>query len=379
MGIPRPKAEGRRRPSLPARKSRGNENAVARIDDIAVAIAKFLAAEGLTATPDRVKNASEVLRYFVDDNLQGLISDRKAFAAAMFIFIFLTDQDIKSASRSTYVRTAKPFFTWWRTEGTRELTRPDILDYRTHLGGMNLSPLTVSAYLVVVRRFYEWAEATRKVPNVARGVKGPKRVRGFRKDSLTLPQLKELLAGVDRSTVGGKRDFAILNLLVRTGLRTIELVRADVGDIRQQSGEAVLWIQGKGRDAKDEFVLLTADAMKPIYDYLAARGSSPDAAPLFASSSNRNRKSRLTTRSISRIVKDSLVAIGLNTGRLTAHSLRHTAITMALQAGATVQEAQRMGRHASIETTMIYAHNIDRIGNAPEKKIAQLLKDLDVG
>ena len=65
--------------------------------------------------------------------------------------------------------------------------------------------------------------------------------------------------------------------------------------------------------------------------------------------------------------------IGLNSDRLTAHSLRHTAITLALKGGATIQEAQALGRHANINTTLIYAHNIDRLTQAPERKIDVVL------
>ena len=171
----------------------------------------------------------------------------------------------------------------------------------------------------------------------------------------------------------GKRDFAILNLLIRTGLRTIELIRANIEDIRQNSGEAVLWIHGKGRDNKDEFVILTNDALKPIYEYLQLRGKTTDSEALFTSLSDRNTNKRLTTRSISRIVKSSLIKIGLNSDKLTAHSLRHTAITLSLLAGASIQEAQALGRHANINTTMIYSHNINRVINAPEYKIDKLL------
>jgi integrase/recombinase XerC/integrase/recombinase XerD len=97
-----------------------------------------------------------------------------------------------------------------------------------------------------------------------------------------------------------------------------------------------------------------------------------DSAPLFVSHSDRNNTERVTTRTLSRIAKERLRGINLNSTRLSAHSLRHTAITLSLQAGATIQEAQGMARHASITTTMIYAHNIDRIANAPERKIDAL-------
>lgn len=166
--------------------------------------------------------------------------------------------------------------------------------------------------------------------------------------------------------------------MIRTGLRTIEVVRADVSDIRQEGGEAVLWIQGKGREVKDEFVVLTPDTLDPIYDYLSLRNVKSDSEPLFASVSLRNNNERLTTRSVSRIVKTRLRNAGINNKRLTAHSLRHTAITLALQAGATIQEAQALGRHSNINTTLIYAHNVNRILNAPERKIDKLLSSGDI-
>ena len=165
----------------------------------------------------------------------------------------------------------------------------------------------------------------------------------------------------------------MLNLLIRTGLRSVEAIRADVEDIRQQGGEALLWIQGKGQDAKDQFVVLTPDSLRPIYEYLQARGTPGQDKPLFASISDRNGGGRLTTRTIRRIAKDRLREIGVDSDRLTAHSLRHTAITLSLEAGATVQEAQALGRHANINTTLIYAHNIDRLKNAPERMIDKLL------
>jgi integrase/recombinase XerC/integrase/recombinase XerD len=229
--------------------------------------------------------------------------------------------------------------------------------------------------MVAVRKFFAYAEGMGYYPNIAKGVKGARQSRAHQKDSLTVSQVEELLESVDCSTLQGKRDFALLNLLVRTGLRTIEVIRANIEDIRQEGGEAVLWIQGKGRDAKDAFVLLTNETLAPIYDYLQARGEAEDGDPLFTSASDRNRGERLSTRTIRRIVKDHLRKIGLNSGRLTAHSLRHTAITLSLKAGATVQEAQAFGRHSNINTTLIYAHNIDRIAQAPERKIDVILAE----
>ena len=286
---------------------------------------------------------------------------------------FLLSQDIKPTSKYAYRRNLRPFLVWLTQEGIHSPTREDILVYKNHLEAKGHASFTLSNYLVAVRRFFEWLEGIKLYPNVAKGIKGTKRPRGFKKDPLTVSQVKELLSQIDRSTLLGKRDFALVNLLVRTGLRTIEAIRADVGDIRQEGGEAALWIHGKGRDMKDEFVLATQETLKPIMEYLAERGEVKESDPLFASLSDMNLGERPTTRSISRIVKSYLRKIGLNSERLTAHSLRHTAITLALKGGATIQEAQALGRHANINTTLIYAHNIDRVAQAPERKIDAVL------
>ena len=73
-------------------------------------------------------------------------------------------------------------------------------------------------------------------------------------------------------------------------------------------------------------------------------------------------------------MKNNLRGIDIDDARLTAYSLRHTAITLSLIGGATAQEARVMARHADINTTLIYAHNINRIKQAPEKKIDELLE-----
>lgn len=288
---------------------------------------------------------------------------------------FLNSLDIKRNSKQTYKKGLRKFLLWLKSEKIENPRREDILAYKHYLEDQKLSSLTLSSYLVVVRRFFEWAESVKIYPNISKGVKGAKRSKGFRKDPLTIEQVKEFLGKIDRSNPLGKRDYAIVNLMIRTGLRTIEVTRADIGDIRQQSGEAILWVEGKGRDAKDEFVLLTETTLKSIMDYLLTRGGIKDKEPLFTSLSDRNREQRLTTQSIRKIVKKRLRDIGIDSKRLSAHSLRHTSITLSLLGGATIQEAQALGRHADINTTLIYAHNINRLANAPERKIDAVLSD----
>ena len=298
-----------------------------------------------------------------------------SFVIEEHIAAFLKSLDVKASSRSTYQRQLREFLVWRKKYGITKPAREDLLDYKDFLKNeKELSALTIAGYLTAVRKLFEFLEAQKIYPNIAKGIKNPKRKRGFKKDALTPEQVKELLLSIERTSLSGKRDFAILNLMIRTGLRTIEITRANREDMTTQSGAAILWIHGKGRDSKDELVLLTDSALQPIRDYIKARGRVRDEDPLFASHSSKNKGKPLTTRSISRIVKKRLLAVGLDDDRLTAHSLRHTAITLSLLAGATPQEARAMARHADINTTMIYAHNINRIEQAPERKIDTLLE-----
>ena len=78
----------------------------------------------------------------------------------------------------------------------------------------------------------------------------------------------------------------------------------------------------------------------------------------------------MTTRSISRIVKQRLEGVGLTSDRLTAHSLRHTAATLNLLNGATIEETQQLLGHSNINTTLIYAHALERAANNSENRIA---------
>lgn len=286
---------------------------------------------------------------------------------------FIEAQDVAPTSRATYTRVLRQFVLWLHETGRASrmdsLVREDILDYKEALASSGKSSYTVSSYLVAVRRLYEWLESQKVYPNIARGVKGAKKARGFRRDCLTVSQLREAMDTIDQTSQEGLRDFALFNLLVRTGLRTVEVSRATVGDLRQESGEAVLWVQGKGRDSKDDFVLLVEDTLKPLRAYLASRGSLSPEEPLFSSVSDKNRGEALCTRSISRIVKTALRSVGLDDGRLTAHSLRHTAVTLAIKGGATLQQAQAMARHTDPKTTMVYFHNLSRVESGAERCI----------
>lgn len=295
---------------------------------------------------------------------------------------FIAHLDIASISRIAYRNSIKQFFLWFIKNNIYNPDRETILAYKKYLDEKGLKPYTRSAYLVAVRLFFAWTESLKIYPNIANGIRGAKKsVKAHNKNSLTIPHVKSLLEGIDRRDLYGKRDYAIINLLISTGLRLIEVSRADIGDLQptEDGEEALLWIRGKGRDGKEEFVVVTREAVEPIMEYLAARKAKNIQAPLFTSLGNRSYGKRLIINTLSRVIKKHLSNIGLSSSRYTAHSLRHTFGVLCMHSGASLHEVQLAMRHNTPTTTQVYLGDIEqqkRLKDAPERKLrAYLLRE----
>lgn len=276
---------------------------------------------------------------------------------------FVAYLDASPKTVDTYYKAVKQFLTWTNINNISQPTREDIITYKEGLLQKGYKPTTIQAYMTAVRLFFSWTELEGLYPNVAQHVKGGKLGQGYRKDYLTRPQVKAVLASIDTSTLRGLRDYAIIGLMITSGLRDIEVVRANIEDIRPAGENSVLYIQGKGHTEKDDFQNLDIDAEAAIRAYLKARGTASPEEPLFTSLDHKNTGSRLTTKSISRLVKTRLVEAGFDSPRLTAHSLRHTSITLAYLSGMPITDVQQHARHTNIATTMIYAHMLDKTKN----------------
>lgn len=289
--------------------------------------------------------------------------------AEIMLADFTAYVDASKRTVETYAKGVRAFIGYVREHDILSPAREHVIAWRDSLKE-SCKATTVKTYLAGVRRFFSWAAMRGLWSDICQGIKGVKIDKGFKKDCLTTSQIQELLGNVDQSTLQGKRDYAILSLMATTGLRDIEVSRAQICDIRCVADNQVLFIQGKGRSEKAEYVKLSPPVEKAIRQWLAARGKADNTAPLFCSISNHGQGNALTTRSISRMVKDNLRVIGIDSDRITAHSLRHTAATLNLLAGGTLEETQQLLRHSSIVTTMIYSHALERAANNSEQRIS---------
>lgn len=284
---------------------------------------------------------------------------------------FLEYLDASEKTVQTYTRALRQFFKFLYENNITQPQRTDVLAFRDNLKDKGRKPTTIKSYIVAVRLFFQWTNQEGLYPNIAEKIKGAKLDQAHKKDYLTVDQIKDVLNSIDTSTLTGARDYAIIVLMVTGGLRTIEVSRADMDDMRNVGNSPALYIQGKGREEKTEYVKLPLQVFKAIGRYREMLEKQYDV--LFVSTSNNNKGQRLTTRSISGIVKKRLKEAGYTSNRLTAHSLRHTAGTLNLMNGGTLEETQQLLRHSNINTTMIYLHHLERENNQSEKRIADAL------
>ena len=281
---------------------------------------------------------------------------------------FLASLDVKDKTRDTYYWAMTQYFEWLQNtnRSIQFLSSADIIAYKTNLLRRMLTPLTVSVYLSAVRRFYSWAESSRLHTNIARDIKAPRMKKGFKKLHLNEAEITALLEHARKRSL---RNYAMLNLLVRTGLRTIELVRADIGDIKCKKGRRILYVMGKGHDSKDDFVIISDAAWKPLQAYLSERGVTAKKDPLFVTEGKGHKGNRMSPRSVQYVCKNAIRAIGLDSPEYSPHSLRHSTAVMMLKNGADWKDVQRVLRHSSPVTTQIYTASIEeelRLMRCPE-------------
>ncbi len=302
------------------------------------------------------------------------------------IEVFLTDGelDVKPLTKKQYRKALTLFFEWCDAHGIpfSQIAKKNIIDYREELltrQRMNVAPasqleaykplsaLTVASYIVAIRRFYAWAESMELYPNIARGVKSPRVKDEFVKEALTADECRDILDKLFDDITGkirkktfangentGLRNYALVNLLLRTGLRTIEASRLNIMDISERRRMRVLLVWGKGRDSKDDYIPLSDKAYEPLMQYIATRPGARPEDPLFICEGYGSRGQRMSTRRIQAVCKEALREIGLDSHAFSAHSFRHTCASILIESGASAYDTQKFLRHASIDTTERY-------------------------
>jgi len=275
---------------------------------------------------------------------------------------FINSLDRRPTTKETYRKALMEFSKWLGNTSPIGLTHNDIQRYKDYITSKDLSTSSISAYLTAVRRLYDHLEESGRVTsNPAKKVKGGSRPKRHSTKSISPQDVQKIFESIDITSPLGIRDRVILNLMVRCGLSEIEIVRANVGDIKNKGNQKVIYVQGKNKDKKDEYVILPPAVIKELDKYLAQRGGLDESDPLFWGVGNRAIRDRISTRAIRARVSHYFEVLGLKRKGITPYSLRHTAAMLAIESGATVSEVMQMLRVKTISTALVYFEEAEEL------------------
>jgi len=235
--------------------------------------------------------------------------------------------------------------------------------YRGDLVARGLAPSTVNRRLAALRslvklaRLFNLVDFTLDVESVKskpyRDTKGPGRI-GVR---LLLNELER------RQDAKAKRDRSLVRLLYDLGLRRGEAVALDLEDVDLKAG--TVSILGKGRTEK-ETLTLPDPTKSALESWLSVRGDKE--GPLFVNFDRAGKGTRLTGRSVARILEDLGESVGL---KVRPHGLRHAAITEALdRTNGNVRAVQRFSRHRDARVLGLYDDNRQDLGGEVARLVA---------
>ena len=274
--------------------------------------------------------------------------------------------------------------------GQRFPTRADVIAWRDKMMGEGLAPSTIARRLSVARRFFGWLNRQGVIgQSPAEDVRSQPVSQEGKTPALTQTEAEALLAQPNLETSKGWRDYALLNLLVRTGLRRGEAARLTCGDLSEDNGMAVLAVNGKG--GKQRRIRIMPDALDPILRWAQIAGLTPT-DPIFPAWNGKGR-GRLSHRAMSGTAIWNLVTgyanqaclpgararggpasqwpghgaggqAGLNGKRISPHCLRATFTTLAIEAGAPVHRTSHDLGHADLSTTVRYYRAFDELKDA---------------
>lgn len=283
---------------------------------------------------------------------------------------FIEYTDVREETLKGYVTCLRRFAAWLQAEGIEQPTRADIRTYKTYLQEQGYSAATQQRYFQAVKHFFKWTAAEYLYPNIADNLKGARHnAQNTSREAFTETDVRTIAGSIDTGSEAGKRNYALVLLMVTGGLRLCEISRADIGDIETIKQQRVLYIRGKGRDAKDEYAKLAPEVDRAISEYLQTRENAKKSDPLFTGTGNRAKGQRMSVSALSRIVKDVLKSAGYDSAKYTAHSFRHTSNTLLFKAGADLYTVQKHARHSDPKTTEIYIHAVEREADRSEERI----------
>jgi site-specific recombinase XerD len=273
-------------------------------------------------------------------------------------------------SRRSYKHAMDEFIAWYCSEPRLALNRVVVLRYRMHLESIPLAPATINVRLAAVRRLaYEASDSGLLSPEMVAGIR---RVKGVKKlgqpvgNWLTAEEGQQLLGAVHIATLRGKRDAAMLGLLLGRGLRRSEVANLEIGKIQRREGHwAVLDLVGKAGRVRTVPMPLWVKSAIDRWTFAANIGE----GRLFRAirKSGALWGNGVTQNVVWYVVKSCAKRAGID--KLAPHDLRRSCARMCHTAGGEIEQIQFLLGHASVQTTERYIGCKQKLGQAVNDRV----------
>lgn len=295
----------------------------------------------------------------VEDNYEKLTLERLNEYSESFIDYL----DVDDKTLHAYKVGIKCLMNYLNDNNIKYPTRNDLIAFRDELRA-KYSSNTTNTYMIAVRALFKYLEIHKLYENICVDIKGAKYDTTPKKEVLSLEQMQTIY-----NSLVDPREKALFGLMISTGLRVCEISTALIEDIRMHNNEIVLFVLGKKRDSKSEYVKLSEQVIKDLENYIGSRTN----GNIFISTSNENYGLGLSTVSLRKIIKNILKRFGLDKDTLSCHSLRRSFAVVSYETGNSIYDIQQVLHHASINTTTRYLKQVDRDKNKTEYNVANAI------
>jgi site-specific recombinase XerD len=294
---------------------------------------------------------------------------------------YLAEKDITRGSYELYNTILKQYVCYLKEHQIIYATRSDVNNYLDWKRNKGYSSRWIYHQITALRGLYKYLSRNQRrlsldevyAYDIMNQIKNEPIDKSSHRPVLTVEQAKKLILWTkeNRKYIWHYRDHAIIYLMLTGGLRSVEIRRARKKDLRVLNNQLVLYVQGKGRRSADDYVKISKGVEMAINDYLNKR---KDKNPyLFISHSKRSKAPYLSRTFFLRMFRKVLKEAGLDGLGLTPHSLRHTAATLNLKNGNSLEATRRFMRHANLSATLIYAHHTTKMTDDSENKIEEFI------
>ncbi len=294
---------------------------------------------------------------------------------------FLSDNSFSSSTLKSYGIVYKKFIQYLKENEIEFAKTSDVIRYREYRRTLGDSTYYVYIHICALKGLYSYLRMNQKRLNlptlyaydIMLPIKNENIKPRITKPILSIEQARHMILRTKeiRKSFWHYRNHAIVYLMLTSGLRSIEILRAKREDYKLVLGQWLLYFAPHKNNSNVEYVKVSKGASEALNDYLNLRHD--DNPYLFITHKHGITKNPLSRMFFQDMFRSVLKSCGYENSGITPHCLRHTAATINLQRGGSVSQTKQFLRHANIESTLVYVRHIERLKDDSERQIEQYI------